>query len=414
MASLVRTSSPPPRQRLFNATGHHGLRISDISGSAIGAGFLAVLVSYAGPLLIYLSAADAMGVSTAAFSSWVFAISVAAGLSSIGLSLWFRVPVAMAWSAPGTVLLIALGTSLSAAEMAGAYIAVAMILIIIGLSGIFERLVTFLPPSVTNGMMAGILFGFGLKAAGGLATDSVAISILIVVFAVSAVVLPRYAMLILLASALAVSAVFYDASIGVVSLSLASPQVTVPSFSPGAMLSLALPLLITTLSGQYLPGMAILRANGFTLSANPIVIVGGAVSIAAALLGGITTALASITAAFCAGPDSHEIADRRYVAGVACGVFFCLGGVFAGSIVDLLILLPSSLIALLAGLALLQPILKFTGAMLASEDAQAGLLTFMFTASGVSLFGIGAAFWGVVVGISVHFLTRITKRFVAR
>lgn len=391
---------------MSDTAGYQGLRLSDISGSAIGAGFLAVLVSYAGPLLIYLSASEAMGIDKDGFSSWVFAISVAAGVSSIGLSLWFRVPVAMAWSAPGTVLLISLGTSLSPAEMVGAYLAVAAVLVLIGVSGVFERLVKLLPPAVTNGMMAGILFGFGLKAAGGLATDPAAIALLIIVFAVCAVVFPRYAMLVLLASALLISAAFYDASVGTVGVAFAKLEMTGPAYSPGAMLSLALPLLITTLSGQYLPGMAILRASGFQISANPILIVGGLVSVAAAFLGGITTALASITAAFCAGPDSHEDPGRRYIAGIACGVFFCLGGIFAGSIVETLVLLPSALVALLAGLALLQPILKFTGAMLASDDAQAGLLTFMFTASGVSLFGIGSAFWGVVIGIVVHFLGR--------
>ena len=396
---------------MSDATGYQGLRLSDVSGSAIGAGFLAVLVSYAGPLLIYLSASEAMGVSKDGFSSWVLAVSVAAGVSSIGLSLWFRVPVAMAWSAPGTVLLISLRTSLSLAEMVGAYLAVAAALILIGVSGAFERLVKLLPPSVTNGMMAGILFGFGLKAAGGLATDPAAIALLIIVFAVCAVVFPRYAMLVLLASALLISAVFYGASVGTVSIAFATLETTGPAFSMGAMLSLALPLLITTLSGQYLPGMAILRANGYQISANPILIIGGLVSVAAAFLGGITTALASITAAFCAGPNSHVDPERRYVAGIACGVFLCLSGIFAGTIVETLVLLPSALIALLAGLALLQPILKFTSAMLASDDAQAGLLTFMFTASGVSLFGIGSAFWGVVIGIAVHFLGRSVVLF---
>lgn len=400
-----------PRQRLSDATGYQGLRLKHISGSAIGAGFLAVLVSYAGPLLIYLSAADAMEISQDGFSSWVFAISVAAGLSSIGLSLWFRVPVAMAWSAPGTVLLISLGTSLSPAEMVGAYMAVAAVLVLIGVSGVFERLVKLLPPAVTNGMMAGILFGFGLKAAGGLATDPLAIALLIMAFSVCVVIFPRYAMLVLLAAALLISAAFYDASVGAVGIAFAHLEVTSPDFSTGAMLSLALPLLITTLSGQYLPGMAILRASGFQISANPILIVGGIVSVAAALFGGITTALASITAAFCAGSDSHDDPGRRYVAGIACGIFFCLGGVFAGSIVETLVQLPSALIALLAGLALLQPILKFTGAMLNSDSAQAGLLTFMFTASGVSLFGIGSAFWGVVIGIAVHFLVKATLPF---
>ena len=253
---------------MSDAAGSHRLRLNDISGSAIGAGFLAVLVSYAGPLLIYLSAAEAMGISKEGFSSWVFAISVAAGLSSIGLSLWFRVAVAMAWSAPGTVLLISLGTSLSPAEMVGAYVAVAAVLVLIGVSGVFERLVQLLPPSVTNGMMAGVLFGFGLKAAGGLATDPAEIALLIAVFAVCAVIFPRYVMLVLLASALLISAVFYDASEGTVSVTFASLDITGPTFSTGTMLSLGLPLLITTLSGQYLPGMAILRANGFRISAN--------------------------------------------------------------------------------------------------------------------------------------------------
>jgi len=377
---------------LSDVAGYQRLRLGDISGAAIGAGFLAVLVSYSGPLLIYLSAAEAMEISRAAFTSWVFAISIAAGLSSIGLSLWFRVPVAMAWSAPGTVLLIGYGASLSSAEMAGAYIAVAAALILIGVSGLFERLVKVLPPAITNGMMAGILFGFGLKAADGLATDPVVIPVLIAAFAICTVIVPRYAVLVLLGLALVLTSIAYDTSITSVSLSLAQPEAAAPAFSAAAMLSLAVPLLITTLSGQYLPGMAILRANGYAVPASPIMILGGIASAGAALFGGISIALASITAAFCAGPDSHENPERRYVAGVACGVFFCLGGLFAGSIVDILIMLPSSVIALLAGLALLQPILKFTGAMMATEDAQAGLLTFIFTASGVSLFGIGAAF----------------------
>ncbi|WP_439155895.1 benzoate/H(+) symporter BenE family transporter [Yoonia sp.] len=227
-----------------------------------------------------------------------------------------------------------------------------------------------------------------------MATEPAIIATLIAAFAVCTVTVPRYAVLVLLALAVVLTSSAYETSISSVSVSMAHPQIISPAFSVPAMLSLALPLLITTLSGQYLPGMAILRAQGYDVSANPIMIFGGIASICAAIFGGITTALASITAAFCAGPDNHVEPDRRYIAGVACGVFFCVGGVFAGTIVEILILLPSSVIALLAGLALLQPILKSTGAIIVSEDAQAGLLTFLFTASGVTLFGIGAAFWG--------------------
>lgn len=384
---------------------HRGIW-QDVSTTAVGAGFLAVLVSYSGPLLVYLSAAEAMGISTTMFISWVFAISIGAGLSSIFLSLWLRVPISMAWSAPGTVLLISIGTSMSIAEIIGSYLVVALSLIIIGLSGVFEKLVRLLPPAVTNGMMAGILFGFGLRAAQGFATDPVIVGTLIAAFVVLTVLVPRYAILCLLGIAVTLTALFYDAPIGDVGLTVATPILWLPELSVTAIATLALPLLITTLSGQYLPGVAILRANGFGVSAKPILVVGGIASAGAAFFGGISIALASITAAFCASPDSHETPDRRYIAGLASGCLYCLGGLFAGTIVNFLILLPTAVIALLAGLALLPAIQKFITDMLSGDDVQEGLLTFLFTTSGMTMFGVGSAFWGVLIGLSAAFILR--------
>lgn len=383
----------------------------DISSTAVGAGFLAVMVSYSGPLLVYLSASEAMEISTSMFVSWVFAISIAAGLSSIFLSLWLRVPISMAWSAPGTVLLISIGTSMSIAEIITAYLVVAVSLILIGLSGLFEKLVRLLPPAVTNGMMAGILFGFGLRAAQGFATDPVIVGVLIAAFVVLTVLVPRYAVLCLLGIAVLLTALFYEAPIGDVGLKVATPVLWMPELSVTAIATLALPLLITTLSGQYLPGVAILRANGFAVSTRPILVVGGVASAGAAFFGGISIALASITAAFCASSDSHEDPSRRYIAGVASGCFYCLGGLFAGSIVGFLILLPAAVIALLAGLALLPAIQKFMTDMLAGDDVQAGLLTFLFTTSGMTMFGIGSAFWGVLIGLLATLILRNVKKF---
>ncbi|SHL82837.1 benzoate membrane transport protein [Roseovarius marisflavi] len=382
----------------------------DISATAAVAGFLAVLVSYAGPLLIYLQAAQAMDMPTAVFSSWVFAISIAAGLSSITLSAWFRAPIAMAWSAPGTVLLISIGTSLPLGEVVGAYLLVATTLLLLGLSGWFERLIGFLPPAVTNGMMAGILFGFGLKAARSLATDPFIFATLLTAFVVLSVIIPRYALLCLVGLSMILTATVYDTPIGHVDLSLAAPGTVLPEFSMAAILGLALPLFITTLSGQFLPGMAILRSHGYATSARPILIVAGAASLVGAFFGGVTTALASITAAFCAGPECHENPSRRYIAGVACGVFFCLGGIFSGAIVNVLILLPSAMISILAGLALLGAIQKSLSDLMMSNDTQVGLLTFLVTTSGVTLGGIGSAFWGVVVGLTSMQVIRFIRR----
>lgn len=385
--------------------------LRDASATAVGAGFLAVMVSYSGPLLVYLSAAETMGVSTQTVISWVFAISLGAGLSSIFLSLWMRMPVAMAWSAPGTVLLISIGTSLSLSEIVAAYLLVAIGLVLIGVSGLFEKLIKILPPAITNGMMAGILFGFGLRAAQGFASDPVIVALLVAAFVVLTALVPRYAILLLLGFAVLLTTLIYDVPLGDLGLTFAVPMLEMPQFSATAVASLALPLLITTLSGQYLPGVAILRANGFAVSARPILVVGGIASVAAAFFGGISIALASITAAFCASPDSHENPDRRYIAGVACGIFFCLGGIFSGTIIAFLILLPAAVIALLAGLALLPAIQKFTTEMLSGEDVQPGLLTFLFTTSGVTMFGIGSAFWGVIVGLASALVLRILRRW---
>lgn len=377
----------------------------------ISAGFLVVLVSYAGPLLIYLQAANAMGASAAEFSSWVFAISVGAGIASIVLSVWTRVPVATAWSAPGTVLLISLGTGLPFAEVVGAFLVTAVVILVLGATGLFDRFVALIPRAVADGMMAGILFGFGLQAMEGIAEAPFIVGGLLVAYFALMASVPRYTLLILLAIGLALSWQVYGVSPEAIGIGFAEPRFTAPAFSIEAVLSLALPLVLTTLTGQFLPGITILRANGYSVSARPLIVVSSIASIFAAFFGGITIALAAITLALCAGPEAHPDPRRRWLAGVAAGVFFCLGGIFSGSLAGLLTLLPVEIIAMLAGLALLNAILRGMTDMLAStEDAQAGLVTFIVTTTGVSIAGVSSAFWGVVVGIGAVAVSRAVRR----
>lgn len=322
-----------------------------------------------------------------------------------------RMPIAVAWSIPGTVLLISIGTSLSMGQAVGAFLLVGAALVFLGLSGLFDRLVRVLPPSVTNGMMAGILFGFGLKAALGLAKDPAIFTALVASFVLFSVIVPRYAIICLVGVAILLTATVFDAPINELRLSLASPELVQPEFSMAAMLGLAVPLFITTLSGQFLPGMAVLQTYGFDVAPRPILVCAGIASMLAALFGGITVALAAITSAFCASGDSNSDASRRYIAGLAAGVFFCLGGIFAGTLVDLLVLLPTAMISILAGLALLGAIQKSLSDMMAAANVQVGLLTFLVTTSGVTLGGIGSAFWGVVVGLAAFNLTQLANRF---
>lgn len=387
------------------------LSIKDASWSAAAAGLLVVLVSYSGPLLIYHQAAMAMGVSADTFSSWVMAISVAAGLSGAGLSLWLRAPIIGAWSAPGTALLLALGARMPLAEVAGAYILCALALLAIALSGMFDRLVRLIPEGVASGMMAGILLRFGIDAFGTLESAPLLCALALAAFAALRLWAPRFAGIAMLPIGIALSAGLQGLDLSGIGLALAQPAVVAPVFTLDGALSLAAPLLIVTLTGQYLPGMAILRASGYRLRAGPIMAVISVASLCAAAFGGVTTALSAITAALCTGSDAHPDPARRYVAGVATGAVYLIGGIFAGTVVTLLGALPSELVAILAGFALIGAIgASLRGMIAAPGGMDAGMVTFLVTASGVTVQGVGAAFWGVLFGVAVHRLALIARR----
>jgi|TARA_R100000049_G_C1957254_1_gene116623 benzoate membrane transport protein len=375
----------------------------DLSVSAVAAGFLAVLVSYAGPLAIFFQAGAAADVSPEMMTSWVWAISMGAAVSGILLSIWLRAPVVTAWSAPGTALLVVLFPELSLNEAAGAYITSALIIFFIGVSGTFDAFVRAVPKGVAAGMMAGILFQFGLGAFAAIeTTPALAIGMLVAYVAFRRFT-PKYTLVLLLFAGVILAVVLEDASLAGVSLGLAVPKFITPEWSFGATLSLAIPLVLVSLTGQFLPGMAILRGAGYRVKAKPVIAVASLVSLPMALFGGITTVVAAITAAICTSEDAHENPDKRYVAGVFNGVFYLVGAVFAGTIVALFTSLPSAFVAVLAGLALLGAIANNLFAALEEvSHREASLITFLVTASGLSLFGLSSAFWGVVIGYGCY------------
>jgi len=375
----------------------------DLSVSAVAAGFLAVLVSYAGPLAIFFQAGAAADVSPEMMTSWVWAISMGAAVSGILLSIWLRAPVVTAWSAPGTALLVVLFPELSLNEAAGAYITAALIIFFIGVSGTFDAFVRAIPKGVAAGMMAGILFQFGLGAFAAIeTTPAMAIGMLVAYVAFRRFT-PKYTLVLLLFAGVILAVVLEDASLAGVSLGLALPKFITPEWSFGATLSLAIPLVLVSLTGQFLPGMAILRGAGYRVKAKPVIAVASLVSLPMALFGGITTVVAAITAAICTSEDAHENPDKRYVAGVFNGVFYLVGAVFAGTIVALFTSLPSAFVAVLAGLALLGAIANNLFAALEEvSHREASLITFLVTASGLSLFGLSSAFWGVVIGYGCY------------
>jgi len=373
---------------------------SDWSVTAVTAGFLAVLVSLTGPLAIFYQAAQAAQVDNAMFASWVWGISIGAAVSGIVLSWTLRAPVITAWSAPGTALLITLFPALSLGEAVGSYLTAAAVLLAIGLSGSFERVMSWVPKGVASGMMAGILLPFGLQAFASTSTFPLLAFGMIGAYLLFKRVLPRYSVLLLLVAGVLLAAASGASSLSGIALEFVTPQFIAPAWSWASTFSLALPLVLVTLTGQYLPGMAVLSTSGFCTGARPIIVVNSIASLAVAFTGGITIAIAAITAAMCTGRDAHEDPRRRYVAGLANGIFYLAAGLCGGSIVMLFGALPRELIATLAGLALLGPIsANLAGVIGADDHREASIITFLATASGMSFLGLGAAFWGVVIGM---------------
>ncbi|MAX32151.1 MAG: benzoate transporter [Halomonadaceae bacterium] len=382
----------------------------DWSISAITAGFVAVLVSYSGPLMIFFQAAQSAEVSNAMITSWVWAISIGAAVSGILLSLLLKVPVVTAWSAPGTALLVTLFPDLSLGEAVGGYLLAAAVIFVIGVTGSFDRIIRRIPPGIASAMMAGILFQFGVGVFVSLESVPALAIGMILAYLVFKRLSPRYSLVLLLVVGVILAVVLEGASLDGVTLSLADPQFIAPEWSWNAILSLAMPLVLVSMTGQFLPGMTIIRSAGYNTSAKPIVTVTSLVSFVTAFFGGITTATAAITAAICTSKEAHEDPNKRYVAGVANGVFYLIGGTFAGTIVALFTSLPGEFIAVLAGLALIGAISSNIQAFASRKDhLEASVITFIATASGMSFLGLGSAFWGVIVGALAYNL--LHRRF---
>lgn len=378
---------------------------NDWSISATVAGFLAVLISYSGPLIIFFQAAQRAHVSTDMMVSWIWGISIGAAVSGIYLSIKYKTPVITAWSAPGTALLVTLFPNISLNEAVAAYITSAIVIFLIGITGYFDKLLKWIPQDVAAGMMAGILFQFGISLF--TASDSMPLIVfsMLIVFLIAKRLMPRYTMIWVLAAGVLLSLILGKMNPVDVSFNLAILQWISPEWTWNSTLNLAVPLILVSLTGQFLPGMAIMKLSGYDTPAKPIITATSIASLAVACVGGITIVLASITAALCMGKDAHELKEKRYIAGIANGIFYILGGLFAGSIVMLFSLLPKELVAALAGLALLGAIAtNISVAMKNDGQRDAALITFLASASGMHFLGLSSVFWGICIGVIAHFI----------
>lgn len=382
-------------------------RLSDFSISSFVAGFVCVLVGFASSAVIVFQAAQASGAGPAETASWIWALGVGCGLTSIGLAWRYRQPIVTAWSTPGAALLAASSMGLTLPEAIGTFIVVGLLVLACGLTRSFERLLSRIPLPLAAAMLAGVLLRFGLDVFVAMQSQLLLVLAMFLAYLAGRRAWPRYAVLGALAIGVAVAGGQGLLHLENIQARLAVPVFTAPAFSLDALVGVALPLFVVTMASQNVPGVATLRASGYDAPISPLISWCGLTTAVLAPFGGFSVNLAAITAAICMGPEAHADRTKRYTAAVAAGIFYIVIGLFGATLVALLAAFPKELVAAIAGLALLNTIGGGLATALHDEkQREPALVTFMVTASGVSLLGIGSAFWGLVAGVAVMLAMR--------
>ncbi len=378
------------------------IRLNDLTHPVV-AGLISVIVNYGGTFILVFQAAKVADLSAELAASWVWSVSIGVGLTGLFLSWRFREPIITAWSTPAAAFLVTALATTPYAEAVGAYMISAAAFVGLGLSGYFEKVIRLIPPGIASGLLAGILLQFGIGAFGGASVDPLLVGLLIVAYVVLKRFSARYAVVGLLALGMVFLLMQDRVDLSGLKLEFAAPVFTMPAFSLNALLSVALPLFLITLTGQYMPGMLVLRNDGFKTSANPIVTVTGLGSLLMAPFGSHAFNIAAITAAIATGREAHEDPRKRWIAGIAAGSFYVLVGVFGVTLAAVFMAFPATFITTLAGLALLGTIGgSLAGAMADPTSREAALITFLASAANITLLGIGGAFWGLVIGLGAY------------
>jgi benzoate membrane transport protein len=373
---------------------------ADSSLSAMVAGFVAMMTGYTSSLVLMFQAGRAAHLSDAQISSWIWALSIGMALCTIGLSLRFRAPIVIAWSTPGAALLVTSLPNVPYPDAIGAFIVCAILLTVVGLTGWFDTLMRQIPAGIAAALLAGILFEIGIEIFRAAQFQTALVLAMFFTYLIVKRMAPRYAILTTLLVGIVAAGMLGLLDFSQFHVALAHPVFTMPRFSFAAAVSIGIPLLVVAMASQNVPGIAVLRADGYDTPSAPLITTTGIASLVLAPFGSHGVNLAAITAAICTGPEAHEDRSRRYMAAVWCGIFYLIAGIFGATIAALFGSLPKALVVSVAALALFGSIMSgLTNAMHDVRQREAALVTFMVTASGFTLLSIGSAFWGLVAGV---------------
>lgn len=387
------------------------MRASSLTFPTVLSGFVAVLVGYASSAAIIWQAAAAAGATAPQIAGWMTALGLGMGISTLGLSWWYKAPVLTAWSTPGAALLATSLQGVTLSETIGIFIFANALIVICGVSGLFARLMKIIPHSLAAAMLAGVLLRFGLQAFSNLEGHLLLCGSMLLAWLLTKAFAPRYAIVATLLVGGLVAALKGDVVTEKLTFALMMPEFIAPTFNLTTLISIGLPFFLVTMASQNAPGFATMKASGYPVAVSPLIVVTGGLALLLSPFGVYSICIAAITAAICQSPDAHPDAGKRWLAAAAAGVFYLLAGIFGGSISGLMAALPLSWIQTLAGLALLGTISGSLHQALHNEaERDAAIVTFLLTASGATLAGIGSAFWGLVAGGVCYALLLRTRR----
>ncbi|WP_185902358.1 benzoate/H(+) symporter BenE family transporter [Leclercia adecarboxylata] len=387
------------------------MRATSLTFPTLLSGFVAVLVGYASSAAIIWQAAAAAGATAPQIAGWMTSLGIGMGISTLALSWWYKAPVLTAWSTPGAALLATSLQGVTLSETIGIFIFANALILICGVSGLFARLMKIIPHSLAAAMLAGVLLRFGLQAFSNLEGHLLLCGSMLLAWLITKAFAPRYAIVATLLVGGAVAALKGDVVTDKLTFAVVMPEFIAPTFNLTTLVSIGLPFFLVTMASQNAPGFATLKASGYPVAVSPLIVFTGGLALLLSPFGVYSICIAAITAAICQSPDAHPDAGKRWLAAAAAGIFYLLAGIFGGSISGLMAALPLSWIQTLAGLALLGTIGGSLHQALHNEaERDAAIVTFLLTASGATLAGIGSAFWGLVAGGICYALLLRTRR----
>ncbi|WOH37173.1 benzoate/H(+) symporter BenE family transporter [Thalassotalea fonticola] len=367
--------------------------------SATATGLVVVIIGFASSAALIYQTVITLGGDVSLAASWILTLGLSMGVTSIGLSLYYRVPILIAWSTPGAALLITIAQGVTINEAIAGFIFSALLIFLCGVTGWFEKLVNKIPLQLASAMLAGILVNFGIDVFNQMNAEPLLVVTMFVIFLIAKQVMPKFTMLLVLLSSIGLAWQLELVSLSGFVWQVSEFKYISPEFSVEALFGIGIPLFIVTMAAQNLPGIAVLKAHHYKTPVSSILSVTGLVNILTAPFGGYAINLAAITAAMCMTTEVDKDPCKRYLSAVFAGGFYILMALSAGYLMGVFSALPSALIYSLAGIALFTTITHSIEQSLSDKKvSEAAIITFLVTASNIALWGFSSVLWGLIAG----------------